>query len=122
LGIRFLHYNPAFPGVIDLILGALGGYLLTALIEEVLFRGLIQNLLSERIGNKWVALMIASVVFGLAHLNNTTAGYISPNWAYALMATMAGVAYGWVWLRTGKVTASALTHMLVNLIWGTFFA
>jgi membrane protease YdiL (CAAX protease family) len=122
LGIQFLHYNPAFPGVIDLLLGALGGYLLTALIEEVLFRGLIQNLLSERVGNKWITLVIASMVFGLAHLNNATAGYSTPNWAYALMAAMAGVAYGWVWLRTGKVTASALTHMLVNLIWGTFFA
>lgn len=121
LGIRFLHYNPALPGVLDLILGALGGYLLIALIEEVLFRGLILNLLSERIENKGVALVIASFVFGLAHLNNTTAGYSTPNWAYALMATMAGVAYGWVWLRTGKVTASAITHMLVNLVWGTFF-
>ena len=122
LGIHFLHYNPAFPGILEFILGALGGYLLIALIEEVLFRGLIQNLLTERVGNKWVALVIASLIFGLAHLNNTTAGYASPNWAYALMAAMAGVAYGWVWLRTGKVTASALTHMLVNLIWGTFFA
>jgi membrane protease YdiL (CAAX protease family) len=122
LAIQFIRYNLDFPGVLDLILNALGGYLLIALIEEVLFRGLIQNLLSERVGNKWVALVIASLVFGLAHLNNTTTGYASPNWAYALMASMAGVAYGWVWLRTGKVTASALTHMLVNLIWGTFFA
>lgn len=122
LGIHFLHYNPVFPGVTGLILGALGGYLLTALIEEVLFRGLIQNLLSERMGNKWSALVVASVIFGLAHLNNTTTGYSPPNWAYALMAAMAGVAYGWVWWRTGKITVSALTHMLVNLIWGTLFA
>ncbi|HEY45212.1 MAG TPA: CPBP family intramembrane metalloprotease [Anaerolineae bacterium] len=122
LGIQFLHYNPAFPGLVELLLGALGGYLLIALIEEVLFRGLIQNLLSERMVNKWVALVAASLIFGVAHLNNTTAGYSTPNWAYALMATMAGVAYGWVWMRTGKVTASALTHMLVNLIWGTLFA
>jgi membrane protease YdiL (CAAX protease family) len=122
LGIRFIQYNPDFPGVLNLILNAIGGYLLIALIEEVLFRGLIQNLLSIRMGNKWVALIVASIIFGLAHLNNSTAGYSPPNWAYALMATMAGVAYGWVWMRTGKVTASALTHMLVNLIWGTLFA
>jgi membrane protease YdiL (CAAX protease family) len=122
LGIRFIHYNPATLRVLDLILNALGGYLLIALIEEVLFRGLIQNLLSARMGDTRFALMVASVIFGLAHLNNTTAGFSTPNWAYALMATMAGVAYGWVWMRTGKVTASALTHMLINLIWGTFFA
>jgi len=121
LGIGFLHYNPAVTRVLDLVLGALGGYLLVALIEEVLFRGLIQNLLSERMGNKGIGLMIASLVFGLAHLNNTTSGFSVPNWAYVLMASMAGIAYGWVWLRTGKVTASAITHMMVNLVWGTLF-
>jgi membrane protease YdiL (CAAX protease family) len=41
--------------------------------------------------------------------------------AYVVMATLAGLAYGWVWMRTRKVTASAITHMLVNLIWVTVF-
>jgi hypothetical protein len=122
LGINFLNFNPVFPGFLEILLGALGGYLLIALIEEVLFRGLIQNLLSARMGNTRYALIVASVIFGLAHLNNATASFSTPNWAYALMAALAGVAYGWVWFRTGKVTASSLTHMLVNLIWGTFFA
>ncbi|MEE9605147.1 MAG: CPBP family intramembrane glutamic endopeptidase [Candidatus Scalindua sp.] len=89
-----------------------------ALIEEVLFRGIIQNLLTKRLWNERLALLIASVIFGLSHLNNAKAGFSAPNWAYALMATLAGLAYGWVWARTRKVTASAVTHMLVNLIWG----
>jgi membrane protease YdiL (CAAX protease family) len=38
-----------------------------------------------------------------------------------LMAALAGLAYGWVWRRTRKVTASALTHMLANLLWGIVF-
>jgi membrane protease YdiL (CAAX protease family) len=33
------------------------------------------------------------------------------------MATLAGVAYGWVWLRTRRVTASAITHAGVDWIW-----
>jgi membrane protease YdiL (CAAX protease family) len=33
------------------------------------------------------------------------------------LATIAGVAYGWVYVRTGKVTASAITHALVDAVW-----
>jgi membrane protease YdiL (CAAX protease family) len=116
--IGFLRFNPILPSLMDFVGGILAGYLLVALIEEVLFRGMIQNLLAKRLKNENLALAFASVVFGLAHLNNATQGFTIPNWAYVLMATLAGCAYGWVWQRTRKVTVSAITHMLVNLIWG----
>ena len=114
----FLRFNPTMPILVDFIGGILAGYLLVALIEEVLFRGVIQNLIAKRFKNNTAALIIASMIFGLAHLNNATQGFPTPNWAYVLMATLAGLAYGWVWQRTEKVTASAMTHMMVNLIWG----
>jgi membrane protease YdiL (CAAX protease family) len=116
----FLQFNPNLPGLMDFIGAILAGYLLVALIEEVLFRGVIQNLLGKRLKNENLALIIASVIFGLAHLNNATQGFPIPNWGYVMMATLAGLAYGWVWQRTRKVTISAITHMLVNLIWGLF--
>jgi membrane protease YdiL (CAAX protease family) len=116
--IGFLRFNPTLPSLIDFIGGILAGYLLVALIEEVLFRGVIQNLLTNRLKNENLALAVASVIFGLAHLNNATQGFPIPNWAYVLMATLAGCAYGWVWQQSRKVTVSAITHMLVNLIWG----
>jgi membrane protease YdiL (CAAX protease family) len=118
----FLHFNPILPGLADLIGGILAGYLLVALIEETLFRGVIQNSIAKRFKNSNMALIIASVIFGLAHLNNATEGFPIPNWGYVLMATLAGLTYGWVWQRTRKVTASAITHMLVNLVWGVIFA
>jgi len=121
LATGFLRFNPSSPGVVDVIVGIVGGYLLVALIEEILFRGVIQNLLSERLQRWGWATLIAAIIFGLAHLNNSTAGFPKPNWAYALMATLAGLAYGWVWRRTRKVTASAITHALVNLVWGLLF-
>lgn len=116
--IGFLRYDPALPPVRDLVVGIVGGYLLVALPEELLFRGIMQNLAARRAGKEWVGLIAASLVFGLAHLNNATRGYPVPNWGYVAMATLAGFAYGGVWLRTKKVTASAVTHMLVNLVWG----
>ena len=119
--LGFLSYAPqriTFPVVLEL---TVLGYFLVALVEEILFRGIIQNILGELTHQKTVSLLLAAVIFGLSHLNNATPGFAEPNWGYALMATLAGVAYGWVWQRTGKVTASALTHMMVNLSWGLFW-
>ncbi len=121
LAMGFLRFNPAVPSLSELIGGVIGGYLLVALAEEIFFRGIIQNLLVRRLGNEKIGLVIASIIFGLAHLNNTTQGFPVPNWGYVLMASLAGLVYGWVWKKTGRVTASAITHMVVNLVWGIVF-
>lgn len=102
------------------------GYLFTALPEELLFRGIIQNQLQQRFATlprltRWAslaALLVGSLIFGLAHLNNGTTNYPVPNWMYALMATAAGIAYGYTWHKTNKITASAFVHATVNFIWG----
>jgi len=56
-----------------------------------------------------LGLAIGSVIFGLSHL---------PDPRYAVLATIAGVAYGWVYLRTGKVTASEGADCFVALLQG----
>ena len=119
--LGFLRLNVYRPTAAEAPTAIVGGYLLVALPEEILFRGVIQNLTSARARRWWVGLLIAAPVFGLAHINNATPGFAEPNWAYALMATIAGLAYGWTWERTSKVTASALTHMAVNLVWWLAF-
>src|SRR3954452_23392277 len=90
----------------------------TALPEEILFRSLIQNLLMLRFGSGWRTLVVASVIFGLAHLDN---GPDVPNWRYAIEATIAGVAYGGVFQRAGSVTSSAMLHMMVDWTKHYFF-
>jgi len=90
----------------------------TALPEEVLFRSLIQNLLMLRFGSGWRTLVVASVIFGLAHLDN---GPDVPNWRYAIEATIAGVAYGGVFQRAGSVTSSAMLHIMVDWTKHYFF-
>ena len=82
-------------------------YLVTGVPEEFLFRGLLQNVLSRWLGRR-AGLGVASVIFGLAHL---------PDWRYVLLATIAGLAYGWVYQRTQRITASAITHALVDGTW-----
>lgn len=131
----FFRLSHSLPG-----LGAIAGTLLTiaffiALPEEILFRGVIQNALEQ----KWAqqangsnkALAAASLLFGLAHANNHNAPFLDWRlgslgvwhfpWVYVLLAALAGVAYGWVFQKTRKVTAAALTHLLVNGTWALFF-
>ena len=105
-GTRFITWNPRAASPV-LLLQPLIIYLVTAVPEEFLFRGLIQNLLSRWL-NVPLGLAIASVIFGLSHL---------PDPRYAVLATIAGIAYGYVYVRTGKVTASAITHALVDAVW-----
>ncbi|HWP48053.1 MAG TPA: CPBP family intramembrane glutamic endopeptidase [Candidatus Limnocylindrales bacterium] len=89
-----------------------------ALPEELVFRGVIHNLISQRLKEKpYVALMISSAIFGLSHIHRPD----SPNWVYVILATLAGWFYGLTYIRTGKVTAAAITHWLVDSYWRIFF-
>jgi hypothetical protein len=109
---------PQIPPIGEALLALGTGYLFTALPEELLFRGLIQNGLERLFPKAHIATLVASaLVFGAAHLNNAASGLATPNWIYALVAALAGLAYGYVWRRTGKITASAITHALVNATW-----
>jgi membrane protease YdiL (CAAX protease family) len=91
----------------------------TALPEEILFRSLIQNLLTLRFGQGVYTLMIAAVIFGSAHLDNGPQPL--PNWRYMILATIAGVAYGFVFRKSSTVLSSALLHTLVDWTKHFFF-
>ncbi len=91
----------------------------TALPEEILFRSLIQNLLMLRFGANFRILLLASFIFGCAHLDNGPQPL--PNWRYMILATVAGIAYGKVFERASSVTSPAGLHMLVDWTKHFFF-
>jgi membrane protease YdiL (CAAX protease family) len=91
----------------------------TALPEEILFRSLIQNLLMLRFGAGARTLLAAAFIFGCAHLDNGPQPL--PNWRYMILATIAGVAYGWVFRKASTVLSSAALHMLVDWTKHFFF-
>ncbi len=91
----------------------------TALPEEILFRALIQNLLMRRLGPGHATLLLASVIFGAAHLDNGP--QTLPNWRYMIEATIAGVAYGKVFQKAGSICSSAFLHMMVDWTKHFFF-
>jgi membrane protease YdiL (CAAX protease family) len=116
LALGFLRWDPRWLGPEYALARVFGLTLFVGLPEELLFRGVVQTsfirLTSRRAG--WV---LASVAFGLLHLAKHAPHL---NWPYAVLATGAGLAYGWVYLRTGRIGAAALSHGLVNWMWGTW--
>jgi uncharacterized protein len=112
-------FRPHLPDLAHVIPVILGKTLMVALPEEVLFRGLLQNLLQRAFPSargRVMALLLTSVIFGLSHLNN----HPLFDWRYVSIATVAGIAYGIVYMRTGKVTASAITHGLIDVVRALF--
>lgn len=95
-----------------------------AIPEEVLFRGFIQNVIKEKV-KFFPALFTASIIFGLAHLNNPVATSVSrfgvPNYWYALFGMIAGIGYGYVYEKRRSLLSSVLLHTFVDFTWMTFF-
>jgi hypothetical protein len=120
MALRFIHPHFSSASFGQLALQFFGIYLTIAIPEEVLFRGILQNLLcrSIRRGPTGVyGLLIASVIFGASHLHHAPV----PNWRYAILATLAGVFYGYTYRNRQRISASALTHALVDTAWHFWF-
>jgi membrane protease YdiL (CAAX protease family) len=117
LALGFIHPHNNLPGVRAASLRWVGIFFLTAVPEELFFRGWVQNLLERRVG-RWGALAIASVIFGLSHFNKRSRYF---NWRYVLLASIAGIFYGRAWRERRRVPASAITHTFVDWMWGLWF-
>jgi membrane protease YdiL (CAAX protease family) len=118
LAIHFIRYSFEVRKLVVAPAVFLGVFLLTAIPEEFLFRGLIQNTVERITKHRSLGLVVASIIFGASHLNN---GPPIPNSKYFVMASIAGIFYGLTWQRTGSLTASAITHAFVNTAWSVFF-
>jgi hypothetical protein len=118
IAIDFIHYSFRISKLAPAPAVLAGIFFFTALPEEFLFRGLIQNWLQRTTKKPAASLLIAAVVFGASHLNN---GPPIPNYRYFLLATIAGIFYGRAWTRTGSLMSSSFTHALVDTCWSVFF-
>jgi len=101
----------------ELLLSALGIFFLIAIPEELLFRGIIQNFLEKTFRKPAFGLIVTSLIFGAAHLNNGP----TPDWRYFLLASLAGLFYGNAYQRTRGLLAPAIVHTLVDTVWRAFF-
>jgi len=115
--IHFLRFDPGAAHWRALPAAFLGIFAFTAWPEEFLFRGLLQNLLRRSLRSENAGWVVASILFGLAHIVHGQ----FPNWRYVLLATVAGLFYGFTWRKTGSIFPAAIVHALVDASWHLLF-
>jgi hypothetical protein len=115
--LGFIHFNPTPVRLRRTLIEAIPIFVVIALPEEIIFRGVIQKTLLTIWRSQALAIAVAALLFGLAHLHK---GAPVPNWRYALLAGLAGAGYGIAFWRRGLMAAS-LTHALVDILWRMFF-
>jgi membrane protease YdiL (CAAX protease family) len=114
----FIKPSTVLPSLLEIAGRGIAIFLFIALPEEILFRGVIHRYLERVL--RWsplATLILSSVIFGAAHLDNPpNVGY------YFILATIAGIFYGRTFVRTGKVVPAALVHLAVDWMWSILFA
>jgi uncharacterized protein len=104
---KFVIWEPKWPA--SGWLWALDNLLLVAFAEEAVFRGYLQEgldrLMSRWPAGPWLAILIAAVLFGLAHYRS--------GGEMIVLASIAGVGYGAAY-RWAGLRGSMLTHFALN--------
>jgi membrane protease YdiL (CAAX protease family) len=99
-----IHVTPALIGAVMLI----------ALVEELLFRGGVQNYVAWRLGGRahkaGVAVVLAAFLWTLGHT-----AILDPYWLKGLQIFPIGLGLGWLALRYG-LEASILAHAVFNVL------
>lgn len=83
----------------------------TCVAEEMLFRGFAQkhlSALSDKGLYKIGIVIFVGILFGLAHFAGGT--------TYVILASVAGIGYGYAYHVTGRIESAILTHFLLNSI------
>jgi membrane protease YdiL (CAAX protease family) len=78
-------------------------------LEEVMYRGILQRTLVEVARGRWAAIFLTSAMFTLMHLG-TTRGHALP----ALFVLSLG--FGWIYEKTGRLSACIVMHVLFNAV------
>ena len=84
---------------------AFNNLVFTCVAEEALFRGLIQQGVASR-SKPWLGLLVASLLFGAAHLAGGP--------LLVLFAALAGACYGLAFLLSGRLSVAIAIHFLFN--------
>ena len=88
------------------VFGIISIAIMAPLVEELLFRGAIQGHLQRKGMKPLYAILIASAVFGIVHMNP-----IQIPFAFAI-----GMIFGWLYYRTGSVVPGMIGHFINNSI------
>ena len=102
--------NPANP--LTILAQFLGFLWVVGLSEEFFFRGVLQPWLEAWTWSRPVALLVASALYGLVHLQR--------GWQWVLITAVLGCFCGLARNRAGSIRASMVTHALAAATWRAF--
>lgn len=94
--------------------------ILTATFEELLCRGLIQNLIVARFretrGGAWRAIVISSLIFAALHFANLTAKpwFVVGTFTQVIYTLCVGIVVGTIYYLTGDLLAAIIVHAAFN--------
>jgi membrane protease YdiL (CAAX protease family) len=113
LGFGYVRWDPKLPSWWPL--WAWSMVFLTALPEEAVFRGVVQEWIARVFRQRQetaradvLAAVVAGSAFGLAHL--------SGGLVYVVLAAAAGIGYGWIYARTRSIGAAIAAHAGLNTV------
>lgn len=92
--------SPETPAALLILLFV--GALMPGVCEECFFRGAIQGILERR--GKWFAIVLSAVLFGLFHMDPIR----------IVAASVLGIFFGWLVVRTGSLYPAILAHLANN--------
>lgn len=93
--------RPFFALFVSCILGAIAG-----IGEEWLFRGVFQELLSQKFQSPSLSLALSGLVFGLLHA-------VTP--VYAILAGAASVFFGYLYIMSNNLAVPMITHAVYDV-------
>jgi membrane protease YdiL (CAAX protease family) len=99
------------------MLATLPGFILAAVLEEVLMRGVIFRILGQWLGS-WIALAISAALFGLLHLTNSGVTLLN---AGAVMLE-AGILFAAAYMLTRRLWLCIGIHLAWNFTQGGIFS
>lgn len=106
----FITWDPKLPAYTLTFLAV--NLFLTCVAEELFFRGLFQTALQRWLARRawplWLAAVVVGLSFGAAHLGGGV--------PYAITVTAAGIGYGLMYLRSGRIEVAILGHFALNAL------
>lgn len=95
-----------FTGMSRNVFGVLSLAIMAPLVEELLFRGAIEDHLLRQGKSPVAAILLSALIFGIVHINPAQVPF-----AFAI-----GAVFGWLYYRTGSVVPGILGHFINNSI------
>lgn len=115
-GLSFTFNNEAGQSAILLTLGiSFVVFAVAAAFEEALFRGYMLQTFT-RAGYAWFAIALTSIFFGIVHLGNPSA-----NWISTVNTIIAGIWFSIAYLKTRTLWLVFGLHFMWNWMQGSFF-